>query len=194
VSMPPGAFHGFLALCALAAAAAVARAQVRDKPCEPVEGQRGKDSVWVPTPRTLVEKMLDIAAVTPSDIVMDLGSGDGRAVIAAAERGARAIGVEYDAELIAVSRRAAAIAGVTDRATFVQGDLYEADISQATVLTLFLLPESLARLQPTLLDLKPGTRIVTNRYGFEGWAPDEVARIGGDSAMCCTALLYVVPT
>jgi hypothetical protein len=166
---------------------------MRKKRPDPIEGQPGKDVVWVPTPPALVEKMLDMARVTPEDYVIDLGSGDGRNVIAAARRGARALGVEYDANLIEMSRREAARAGVADRATFVQGDLYEADISAATVLALFLLPENLGKLRAKLLALPPGTRIVINRYAIEGWEPDEVARIGGTSEDCCTALLYVLP-
>jgi hypothetical protein len=193
MSMSPEAFHTLLGLCVVSAAAAIARAQRREKPFEPTEGQRGKDVVWVPTPPELVERMLDMARVTPQDYVIDLGSGDGRNVIAAAKRGAHALGVEYSAQMVEVSRHTAALAGVADRALFVQGDLYEADISHATVLALFLLPENLGTLSPKFLELAPGTRIVTNRFAIEGWEPDEISRIGGDSASCCTALLYVVP-
>ena len=191
--MSPEAFHALLACCVVSAAAGIARGSMRDKPRAPVEGQPGKDLVWVPTPPALVEKMLDMAHVTPQDYVIDLGSGDGRNVIAAARRGARALGVEYDATLLELSRRKAAREGVGDRATFVQGDLYETDISEATVVALFLLPETLGKLRAKLLALPPGTRIVTNRYAIEGWEPDEVARIGGTSENCCTALLYVIP-
>jgi SAM-dependent methyltransferase len=101
------------------------------KPFEPVVGQAGKDVVWVPTPPELVEKMLDIAKVTPQDFVMDLGSGDGRNIIAAAKRGARGLGVEYNPEMVELSKRNAAAAGVGDKAQFVQGDMYVADISKA---------------------------------------------------------------
>lgn len=193
MSMSPEAFHTFLGLCVASAAAAIARSQVSHKPSEPIEGQAGKDVVWVPTSPELIAKMLDMARVTPQDYVIDLGSGDGRNVIAAAKRGSRALGVEYDAGLIEVSRRTAAMEGVAARATFVQGDLYEADISQATVLLLFLLPENLHDLTPKFLELTPGTRIVTNRFAIEGWSADEISRVGGDSELCCTALLYVVP-
>jgi SAM-dependent methyltransferase len=182
-----------LVLCAVSAAASVLRARFPNKPRAPVEGQRGKDAVWVPTPPALVEKMLDMARVTAADYVIDLGSGDGRNVIAAAMRGARALGVEYDAALIDVSRRDAARAGVADLARFVQGDLYEADLSGATVLMLFLQPDNLRALSAKLAALEPGTRIVTNRFEIEGWKADEIGRIGGDSPDCCTALLYVVP-
>jgi SAM-dependent methyltransferase len=187
------AIETLLVLCGVSAAAAVLRARISDKPREPVEGQAGRDAVWVPTPPALVERMLDIARVTPADYVIDLGSGDGRNVIAAAGRGARALGVEYDAGLIAVSRRNAVRERVAHLATFVQADLYEADISGATVLMLFLQPENLRELSAKFMALKPGTRIVTNRFGIEGREPDEISRIGGDSPSCCTALLYVVP-
>ena len=135
--------------------------------------------------------MLDMAAVTPKDFVIDLGSGDGRNVIAAAKRGARALGVEYDEKLVQVSRRRAAAEGGRPR-QFVQGDMFEADISQATVLALFLLPDNLERLKPKFERLRPGTRIVTNGYQIAGWDPKEVGVAGGDCAPWCTAYLYVV--
>ena len=183
------AFQSWLALCfALAAGAALAQT-----PYRPVEGQEGKDVVWVPTPRILVEKMLDLAKVTPNDYVIDLGSGDGRNVVAAAKRGARALGVEYNPNLVDLSKRFAAVEGVADKATFVQGDMFEADISQATVLALFLLPENLRRLTPKFLDLRPGTRIVANYFGIAGWNPDEIDRVEDDCINWCTALLYIVP-
>jgi SAM-dependent methyltransferase len=185
-------FRAALALCLLAAAGAVA-AQEAAKPFEPVEGQAGKDVVWVPTPSTLVEKMLDMARVTPRDYVMDLGSGDGRNIIAAARRGARALGVEYNPDMVELSKRTAAKAGVADKAQFVQGDMFEADISQATVLALFLLPENLRKLTPKFLDLRPGTRIVSNTYEIEGWTADRTERIDGDCMAWCSVLLYIVP-
>ena len=126
--------------------APLASAQLAVPANEPYVGQPGKDVIWVPTPPSLVEKMLDMASVTPRDFVVDLGSGDGRNVIAAAKRGARALGVEYDPNLVQVSRRNAAAEGVADRASFVQGDMVEADLSTATVLALFLLPDNLERL------------------------------------------------
>ena len=153
----------------------------------------GKDVVWIPTPQNTVEKMLDMAKVTPRDYVIDLGSGDGRNVIAAAKRGARALGVEYNPELVALSRRNAAAAGMAERATFIHGDMFEADISKATVLVLFLLPQHLEKLAPKFLSLRPGTRIVSNTYGMGGgWEPDEIAR-GEPCLSWCVALLYVVP-
>jgi ribosomal protein L11 methylase PrmA len=149
--------------------------------------------IWVPTPPTLVEKMLDMAKVTPKDYVIDLGSGDGRNVIAAAKRGARALGVEYDAKLVEFSRRRAEAEGVSERAKFVEGDMFEADISQATVLALFLLPDNLVQLKPKFERLRPGTRIVTNGYQIAGWEAAEVGVAGGDCAPWCTAYLYIVP-
>ena len=160
---------------------------------QPVPGMPGKDVVWIPTPENTVEKMLDMARVTPRDFVIDLGSGDGRNVIAAARRGARALGVEYNPDLVALSKRAAAAAGVSDKASFVQGDMFEADISKASVLLLFLLPQHLEKLAPRFLALRPGTRIVSNTYGMGGgWEPDEIAR-GEPCLSWCVALLYVVP-
>jgi SAM-dependent methyltransferase len=179
--------------CFICSAAAGAPAQTADETFKPSVGQEGKDVVWVPTPPVLVEKMLDMARVTPQDFVMDLGSGDGRNVIAAAKRGARALGVEYNPKMVEFSTRSAEQEGVADKAKFVQGDMYEADISQATVLALFLLPENLRKLTQKFLDLNPGTRIVANHFGIDGWEADETARTEGDCAAWCTALLYIVP-
>lgn len=178
-------------LAALAAGAA--RAQTPQSPFEPRVGQPGKDVVWVPTPEVLVEKMLDMAKVTPRDFVVDLGSGDGRNVIAAAKRGARARGVEYNPDMVELSRRTAAKEGVSDKATFVQGDMFESDFSDATVLALFLLPDNLRRLKDKFLDLEPGTRIVANTFGIEGWTPDQTEALDGDCESWCTALLWIVP-
>jgi SAM-dependent methyltransferase len=180
-------------LCFIVAATGTVLADTPQQPFQPVVGQEGKDVVWVPTPPKLVEKMLDMAAVTPKDYVIDLGSGDGRNVIAAAKRGARALGVEYNPNMVELSSRSAAAEGVADKATFVQGDMYEADISQATVLALFLLPENLRKLTPKFLALRPGTRIVANHFGIEGWDADETQRTDGECPSWCTALLYIVP-
>jgi SAM-dependent methyltransferase len=160
---------------------------------EPYSGQPGKDVIWVPTPPVLVDKMLDMAQVAPKDYVIDLGSGDGRNVIAAAKRGARALGVEYNPDMVALSRRIAAKEGVADRASFVQGDMFEADISRATVLALFLLPDNMRKLKPKFLALQPGARIVTNGYEIDGWEADEVGRAAGDCVSWCTAYLYILP-
>lgn len=163
------------------------------QPFEPQVGQPGKDVVWVPTTPQLLEKMLDMAKVTPQDFVVDLGSGDGRNIIAAAKRGARGLGVEYNADLAELSRRRAREAGVADKATFVQGDMFEADFSKASVLALFLLPSNLEQLRDKFLTLKPGTRIVLNTFGIAGWEPDVTENIGGDCSSWCTSLLYIVP-
>ena len=160
---------------------------------QPYVGQPGKDVIWVPTPAALVEKMLDMAKVTPQDFVMDLGSGDGRNIIAAARRGARGLGVEWDSDLVRLSQHAAAAEGVAHLASFARGDMYEADISQATVLALFLLPENLARLRPKFEKLKPGSRIVTNGYPIPGWTAKEVLSAEADCGSWCEAYLYVVP-
>jgi SAM-dependent methyltransferase len=160
-----------------------------------VERQDGKDVVWLPTAKSLVDRMLDMANVTSQDYVIDLGSGDGRLVIAAAKRGARAHGIEYNADMVALSKRNAAREGVADRATFVKADIYESDFSQATVLTLFLLPEINLKLRPQILNLKPGTRIVSNSFDMSDWVADETARIE-DRQQCteyCSAYLWIVP-
>ena len=178
-----------LLICASAAGAAE---PPPGKPYQPVPGQKGKDVVWVPTPEDTVRRMLDVARVTERDFVIDLGSGDGRNVIGAAKRGARALGVEYNPDLVALSQRAAAAAGVSDKATFVHGDMFEADISQATVLLLFLLPQHLTRLAPKFMALQPGARVVSNTYGISGWEPDETVRAEPCLAWCIVNL-YVVP-
>jgi SAM-dependent methyltransferase len=160
---------------------------------EAKSGQEGKDVVWVPTSQALVDKMLDMAKLTPEDYVMDLGSGDGRLVISAAKRGATALGIEYNPDLVALSRKNAAEEGVSNRARFVQEDLFEADLSKATVITLFLLSKLNLKLRPQLLDLKPGTRIVSNTFGMDDWEPDETATVYDDCAAYCNALLWIVP-
>jgi SAM-dependent methyltransferase len=170
-----------------------ADAQTPANAYQPVPGQPGKDVVWIPTPDHAVDKMLDMAQVTARDYVIDLGSGDGRNLIAAAKRGARALGVEYNPDLVVLSKRAAADAGVADKVTIVQGDMFEADISKATVMTLFLLPNHLSRLAPQFLKLKPGTRIVSNTYEIGGgWEPDETAQAQPCKSWC-VVVLYVVP-
>ena len=160
---------------------------------EPQVGQAGKDVVWVPTPQALVDKMLDMAKLTPRDFLMDLGSGDGRTVITAAKRGTRAMGIEYNPEMVELSKRNAAEAGVSDKATFVAADLFETDFSKADVITMFLLPSINMKLRPTLLDLKPGTRIVSNSFTMEDWEADQTETINEDCTSWCTALLWIVP-
>jgi SAM-dependent methyltransferase len=160
---------------------------------QPVMGQQGKDVVWIPSPSAMVDLMLDMAKVTPQDFVIDLGSGDGRNVIAAAKRGARALGVEYNADLVELSKRNAAAAGVRDKAAFVQGDMFAADISRASALILFLIPQNLEKLAGKFIQLEPGTRIVSNTYEIGGgWEPDDTQRLPL-CASWCGAHLYIVP-
>ena len=184
-----------LALCAFPVSWASAQtADPEQGEYRPTVGQPGKDVVWVPTPESLVEKMLDKAKVTPQDYVVDLGSGDGRNVIAAAKRGARALGVEYNPDMVALSRRNAAQQGVNDRAIFVEGDMYAAEFSDATVMALFLLPQNMLKLREKFFNLKPGSRIVANTFGMEGWEPDEKdVENEDDCTSWCTVLLWIVP-
>jgi len=160
---------------------------------QPQVGQDGKDVIWVPTPQALVDKMLDMAKVTPKDYVIDLGSGDGRTVITAAKRGAKALGIEYNPEMVELSKRNAAKEGVSDKASFVKADLFETDFSQAQVITMFLLSSINMKLRPKILDLKPGTRIVSNTFDMADWKPDESATLPGCNSWC-TAHLWIVPT
>lgn len=163
-----------------------------NKEFQPEVGQEGKDVVWVPTPQSLVEKMLDLANVKPGDILVDLGSGDGRTVIAAAKRGAKAIGVEYNPNMVELSYKNAAKEGVKDKVEFFNGDLFEYDFSKATVVTMFLLPDINLRLRPKILDMKPGTRIVSNTFTMGEWIPDDTATVEDLSAWN-TAYLWIVP-
>jgi hypothetical protein len=161
---------------------------------EPTVGQDGKDVVWVPTPQAVVDKMLEMAKLTKNDFLMDLGSGDGRTVITAAKRGARALGIEYNPNMVALSQRNAEQAGVTDRAKFEQADLFETDFSKATVITMFLLPDINLRLRPKILDLKPGTRVVSNTFTMGEWEPDAKADLSSScGASYCNPLLWIVP-
>ena len=174
-----------------AIAGGIAQAQPA-KEYQPEVGQAGKDVVWVPTPQALVDKMLDMAKVTPKDYVIDLGSGDGRTVITAAKRGSKALGIEYNPDMVELSKRSAANEGVGDKASFVKADLFESDFSQAQVITMFLLPSINVKLRPKILDLKPGTRIVSNSFDMEEWKPDETATVEGCNNWC-TAHLWIVP-
>ena len=163
---------------------------------EPHSGQAGKDVVWVPTPQVVVDKMLDMAKVTASDFVMDLGSGDGRTVITAARRGARALGIEYNPDMVELSKRNAEKEGVTGKATFMKADLFETDFSKASVITMFLLPSINLKLRPKILALKPGTRIASNSFNMEDWQADETVTLTaeqGCNVSWCTALFWIVP-
>lgn len=183
----------FALFLAVMVATASAQAQSAKDDYKPRVGQEGKDVIWVPTPQELVDKMLDMAKVTPKDYVIDLGSGDGRTVITAAKRGARALGIEYNPDMVELSKHNAAKEGVSDRANFVKADLFESDFSEATVITMFLLPGINIRLRPKILDLKPGTRIVSNSFTMGEWAADEEGTVKNGCASYCTALLWIVP-
>jgi SAM-dependent methyltransferase len=154
----------------------------------PEVGQAGKDVVWVPTPPELVEKMLDMAQVTSQDVVFDLGSGDGRIAIAAAKRGARTRGIEYNPDMVELSRANARKAGMSDKVEFVRGDIFETDFSRATVVTMYLLPQLNLKLRPTILSMKPGTRIVSHAFTMDDWEPDQIAAVEGRDAY-----LWIVP-
>jgi SAM-dependent methyltransferase len=171
-----------------------ALAQSVTKPAKPLVGQEGKDAIWVPTPGALIELMLDLAKVTAQDTVVDLGSGDGRAVIAAAKRGAIARGIEYDANLVAISKASAAKAGVSGKASFERADMFATDFSDASVVVLFLLPDLNIKLRPSILNMKPGTRVVSNTFEMGGWLPDQVASLREEcDFFFCKALLWIVP-
>lgn len=195
---PPG-FKKSLAVFALALMASAVWAQPAKKEAPaasefvPEVGQQGKDVVWVPTAQTLVNKMLDMVKLTPQDILYDLGSGDGRTVITAAKRGARAYGIEYNPDMVELSKRNATKEGVSAKATFEKADIFQSDFSKATVITLFLLPELNVKLRPTILDMKPGTRVAANSFDMGDWKPDQTARVEGDCSSWCTAYMWIVP-
>ncbi|MBN2243060.1 MAG: class I SAM-dependent methyltransferase [Acidobacteria bacterium] len=155
---------------------------------EPSVGQQGKDVIWVPTPNELIEAMLDAAGLTPEDFLIDLGSGDGRIVIAAARRGARALGIEYNPEMVKLSQKNAEKEGVSDLASFVEGDIFASDFSRATVITMYLLPHLNEKLRPSILQLQPGTRIVSHAFTMGEWEADQTIHEEGR-----TAYLWIVP-
>ncbi len=182
-------------LLSLCAGGALAQAQPAPSTYEPSVGQVGKDVIWVPTPQALVDKMLTMAKVAPNDYVIDLGSGDGRTVVTAAKRGVRALGIEYNPDMVELSKHNAQKEGVSDRATFVKADLFKSDFSKATVITMFLLPDINLKLRPKILDLKPGTRIVSNTFTMGEWSSDESVN-ADEKEGCqsyCVAYLWIVP-
>jgi len=183
-------FAGSVLLAALSAGASA-----QTPGFKPEVGQAGKDVVWVPTSDVLVNKMLDMAKVTPADYVIDLGSGDGRTVIAAAKRGVKAHGIEYNPDMVKLSQENAAKAGVSDKATFARADIFQSDFSQATVITMFLLPDLNLKLRPIILNLKPGTRIVSNSFTMGDWEDDDTATANesGDCSYWCIAHMWIVP-
>jgi hypothetical protein len=183
-----------LTLCFLVAfVAACAQAQQDKTDYQPQVGQEGKDVIWVPTPQALVDKMLDIAKVTPKDYLIDLGSGDGRTVITAAKRGVKALGIEYNPDMVELSKRNAAKERVSDRASFTKADLFETDFSEATVITMFLLPDINLKLRPKILNLKAGTRVVSNSFTMGDWKADDTVSVKNGCVSYCTAYLWIVP-
>lgn len=179
----------------IAAAPGIAQTVPAEEQFTPYVGLPGKDVIWLPAELVMVNHMLDIAKVTPQDTVMDLGSGDGRTVIAAAKRGARGIGVEFNPSLVEYSTRLAAKEGVSERVTFLMEDLFQTDLTRASVITLFLLPTINMKLRPKLLDLKPGTRIVSNTFTMEEWKDDASIREDSSSGcgLYCVAHLWIIP-
>jgi hypothetical protein len=185
------ALHWCVAVLLVSAAGTFAALAQPASGYQPQVGQEGKDVVWVPTAQGLVDRMLDMAKAKPGDYVIDLGSGDGRTVITAALRGIKAHGIEYNPEMVDLAKRNAEKAGVGDKATFVKADIFESDFSRATVLTLFLLTKLNIKLRPTILEMKPGTRVVSNTFGMG--EPDETAQAGPDCSSFCKAQLWIVP-
>ena len=178
------------ALLVLALAAASCAAQtVPAAPFEPVVGQAGKDVIWVPTPPILIERMLRMAQTTARDTVIDLGAGDGRiAITAARDFGARSFGLEFNPDMVTLSRREAEKAGVANRATFQEADIYKTDFSHANVLTMYLLPNINLDLRPTILKMKPGTRVVSHQFNMGDWTPDDTSDFSGRMAY-----MWIVP-
>jgi len=177
-----------LSFAALAAAASAQTASAESKEYTPQVGQSGKDVVWVPTPEALVERMLRMARVGPKDYVIDLGSGDGRTVIAAGKLGARAMGIEYNPDMVDLSIKNAEKAGMGDKVKFIKADIFETDFNEATVITMYLLPSLNVKLRPKLLDMRPGTRIVSHAFNMEDWQPDQTVTVEGRDAY-----LWIVP-
>ncbi len=167
-------------------------AEVKKEEYQPSVGQAGKDVVWVPTPQELVDKMLDMAKVTASDYVIDLGSGDGRTVITASKRGAKAVGIEYNPDMVNLSRKNAEKEGAKN-AVFINGDIFKEDFTQATVLTMFLLPSLNVQLRPIILDMKPGTRVVSNSFDMGDWDADESFSANEGCTSWCRAHYWMVP-
>jgi len=178
-----------IAALAVASFVTASAACAQQKDFQPYVGQQGKDVVWVPTPDEVVERMLNMAQTKPDDFVIDLGAGDGKIAIAAAKKfGARSLGVEYNPEMVKHAQRNAQAAGVLGRAQILQGDIFTTDFTQATVLTMYLLPALNMRLRPQILALRPGTRVVAHAFNMEDWEPDEVSDVDGRRTY-----LWIVP-
>ncbi len=180
--------RSFLAFAALVALAFPASAQ-QQKPYEPQVGQAGKDVIWVPTPDEVVDRMLRMAQVGPNDVVYDLGAGDGKIAIAAAKKfGARSTGIEYNPEMARHAQGNVEKSGVNGRARILNGDIFVINFSEATVVTMYLLPNLNMKLRPTLLAMKPGTRVVSHSFTMEDWEADEISSMDGRRAY-----FWVVP-
>jgi len=203
-SLPRALAFGLAAVLSLSVAVAQPAKQTAKEPAKaeakskakaeefvPQSGQAGKDVVWVPTPQALVDRMLDMARVTKDDYVIDLGSGDGRTVITAGKRGVKAKGIEYNPDMVELSKRNAQKEGVN--VEFVRGDIFESNFSDATVITLFLLPSLNVKLRPILLDMKPGTRVVSNSFDMGDWTPDQTIEAGGDCSSWCRGHFWMIP-
>ena len=176
---------------ALAAAVAFAlpAAAQQPKPYEPQVGQAGKDVIWVPTPDEVVDRMLSMAQVKPNDIVYDLGAGNGKIAIAAAKKfGATATGIEYNPDMAKHAQGNVVAAGVQNKARILQGDIFATNFSEATVVTMYLLPGLNMKLRPTLLAMRPGTRVVSHSFTMEDWEADEISSMDGRRAY-----FWVVP-
>jgi hypothetical protein len=184
--------YGLAGVC-VALAPAMVGVSAQQPAYEPQVGQAGKDVIWVPTPQSLVDRMLQMAKVTPSDYVVDLGSGDGRTVITAAKLGAKAHGIEYNPDMVELSKRNATKAGVGEKASFAKADIFTTDFSKATVVTMFLLPGLNLKLRPILLDMAPGTRVVSNSFDMGDWKADETAHITNECTGYCRAYLWIIP-
>ena len=184
-----------LAACAGAVLAQAQKSAQPEHKFEPQVGQAGKDVIWVPTSQALVDAMMKIGKVTAKDVLYDLGSGDGRTVITAAKLGARAYGIEYNPDMVELSKQNAAKAGVSNRASFTKADLFETDFSQANVITMFLLSSINLKLRPKILDLKPGTRIVSNTFSMDDWKEDDSVTVSAQDGCTtyCVAYFWVVP-
>ncbi len=181
--------YTFLLLCFAGTLASANNREACVKDFQPSSGQSGKDVVWVPTNDALVTRMLQMAEVKPTDLVYDLGAGDGKIAIAAAKQfGAKSVGVEYNPEMVKLAQCMAKAEGVDGKARIVQGDIFETDFSSATVVTLYLLPELNLRLRPTLLKMKPGTRVVSHSFLMDDWEPDDRS-----STQDGQAYLWIVP-
>jgi hypothetical protein len=175
-----------LVVFGLSGAAPLALAEA---PYQPVRAQAGKDVIWIPTSQSLVDEMLTMAKVTSKDLVYDLGSGDGIIAVTAGKKfGARAIGIEFNPQMAEHATQLAKKEGVADKVSFINGDIFAEDFSKATVVTMYLLPELNLRLRPTLLDMPPGTRIVSHAFSMQEWQPDQTSTAGSGSAY-----LWIVP-